>query len=82
LLILDLDVHVTTTARGEVEFSSYGSGRVAGVKGESADASPGVHVGGKVGAIELVLDAEVLELVQHIVRIVRLLTQLVQQLAP
>jgi hypothetical protein len=41
-----------------------------------------VHIGGMVRDVELVLDAEVLELVQHIVRIVRLLTQLVQQLAP
>ena len=79
-ITLDLDVHVTTRARGEVEFSSYGSGRVASVKGESVDAAPGVHVGGMVGAIELVLDAEVLELIKHVVGIVGQLLRLVQQL--
>jgi hypothetical protein len=53
------------------------------ITGEAVDATPaGVHIGGMVRDVELVLDAEVLELVQHIVRIVRLLTQLVQQLAP
>ena len=39
-----------------------------------------VCVGGMVGAVELVLDAEVVELVEHVISVVRQQAQLEQQL--
>jgi hypothetical protein len=53
---------------------------VACIEGETVNAAPIVHVGSMVGAVEHVLDAEVIELVEHVVGVVRQPTELLQQL--
>jgi hypothetical protein len=68
-------------ALGEAQHLPDVSGGVAGIQSVVAEAAPGMLVGRMVGAVELVLDAEVVELVQHIVGPVRLVPELPEQLA-
>ena len=57
---------------------SFGS--VGDIEEEVAGATAGVLIGGVVGAVELVLDAEVVELVQHVVSVERQVSQLLEEL--
>ena len=56
------------------------SGGVAGIQSVVGEAAPAI-VRRMVGAVELVLDAEVVELVQHVVGPVRLVPELPEQLS-
>lgn len=54
-----------TRATGGLEFSNNSSGYVTSVKVEEVDETLGRHIHNTEGAVELVLDAEVVQLVEH-----------------
>ena len=68
-------------ALGEAKHLPDVSGGVASIQSVVAEAAPGMLIRRMVGAVELVLDAEVVELVQHVVGPVRLVPELPEQLS-
>ena len=68
-------------ALGEAKHLLDVSCGVASIQSVVAEAAPGMVVRRVVGAVELVLDAEVVELVQHVVGPVRLVPELPEQLS-
>jgi len=53
---------------------------VTSVEDDAADEAPVLRIGGLVRPLQLVLDAEVLQLIQHVVGAVRLVLELQQEL--
>lgn len=70
ILLFTFTIDPVMRARGGLQFSNNSFGGVVSMMEEALDTTPGMFIGSMVGAVELVLDAEVVKLIEHIISMI------------